>query len=82
MPSKRKKNEARKAKKEGRRESEISKFCFLRMPELRKLIFCIWITERESIHMNLLFHRNWFEIYETEEGFMEFRETNDTMHSL
>ena len=22
---------------------KISKFCFLRMPELRKLIFCIWI---------------------------------------
>ena len=41
------KNEARKAKKEGKRESEISKFCFLRMPELRKLIFwifCIWIN--------------------------------------
>ena len=39
MPSKRKKNDARKAKKEGRRESESkSQFCFLRMPELRKLI--------------------------------------------
>ena len=48
MPSKRKKNEARKAKKEGRGESKtavtfnppkkFAKFCFLLMPELRKLI--------------------------------------------
>ena len=36
-PAREKKNEARKAKKEGRRE--MPKFCFLRMPELRKLIF-------------------------------------------
>ena len=43
-----KQNEARKAKKEGRRESEMSKFCFLRMPELRKLIFCIWIRRPPS----------------------------------
>ena len=57
MPSKRKKNEARKAKKEGRRESEKyksrllchSKFCFLRMPGLRKLIFCIWIRRPRSV---------------------------------
>ena len=26
----------------------ISKFCFLRMPELRKLIFCIWIRRPRS----------------------------------
>ena len=56
-PAREKKNEARKAKKEGRRETRkvkvktavsllnpktISKFCCLRMPELRKLMFCIW----------------------------------------
>ena len=28
---------------------KISKFCFLRMPELRKLIFCIWITRLRSV---------------------------------
>ena len=27
----------------------ISKFCFLRMPELRKLIFCIWIRRPRSV---------------------------------
>ena len=49
MLSKRKKNEARKAKKEERRDSEsqdcqtqkLSKFYFLRMPELRKLILLL-----------------------------------------
>ena len=25
------------------------KFCFLRMPELRKLIFCIWIRRAPSV---------------------------------
>ena len=57
-----KKNEERKVKKEGKRERKIkvktavsllnpkliSKFCFLRMPELRKLIFCIWIRRPRS----------------------------------
>ena len=27
----------------------MSKFCFLRMPELRKLIFCIWIRRPPSV---------------------------------
>ena len=27
----------------------MSKFCFLRMPELRKLIFCIWIKRQPSV---------------------------------
>ena len=27
----------------------ISKFCFLRMPELRKLMFCIWIKRLQSV---------------------------------
>ena len=27
----------------------ISKFCFLRIPELRKLIFCIWIRRPRSV---------------------------------
>ena len=27
----------------------ISKFCFLRMPELRKVIFCIWIRRAPSV---------------------------------
>ena len=64
MPSKRKKNEARKAKKEGRRESRklkvktaasllnpktIFKFCFLHTSELCKLIFCIWIRRLWSV---------------------------------
>ena len=51
-PAREKKNEARKAKKRGGEKAKsksqdrcvtfkpkISKFCFLRMPELRKLIF-------------------------------------------
>ena len=54
------KNEARKAKKEeGRGEKGKSKtqdgcvtfkpkFCFLCMPKLRKLIFCIWIGRTQS----------------------------------
>ena len=56
----REKNEARKAKKEGRREKSESqdccvtfkpnsKFCFLRIPEHRKLIFCIWIRRPTSV---------------------------------
>ena len=52
MPSKREKNEASKAKKEGIRESknfDISKFCFLCMPELHKLIFCIWIRRLRTV---------------------------------
>ena len=32
--------------------------------------------------MNLLIHRNWFEISKTEEGFMGLKEAYDTMHSL
>ena len=48
-----KKNEATKAKQEGRRKSEKksqnSKFCFLRMSELCKLIFCIWIRRRPTV---------------------------------
>ena len=64
MPSKRKKNEARKAKKEGMEGKRkvkvktavsllnpktISRFCFLCMPELRTLIFCIWIRRPQSV---------------------------------
>ena len=63
VPSKRKTNEARKAKKEGERKRKvkvktavslvnaktISKFCFLCMPELHKLIFCIWIIRPQSV---------------------------------
>ena len=50
-PAKEKKNEARKVKKRGGEKAKDccvtlkpknSKFCFLRMPELHKLIFCIW----------------------------------------
>ena len=59
-PRKQKKNEARKAKKEGRTESEkeklrllrhfkTPKICFLRIPELRKLIFCISIRRSRSL---------------------------------
>ena len=38
-------NERRKEKEEGRKETKKrkSKFCFLRMPEFGKVIFCIWI---------------------------------------
>ena len=39
--------EARKAKEEGRRE--LAKFCFLRMPELSELIFCVWIRRPLSL---------------------------------
>ena len=41
------KNEARKAKEEERKE-KVAKFCFLGMPELCKLIFCIWIRRPRS----------------------------------
>ena len=54
-PAKEKKNEAGKVKKRGGEKTKgesqdccvtfkppNSKFCFLRMPELRKLIFYIW----------------------------------------
>ena len=34
------------------------------------------------MQMNFLFKRNWFEISETEEKFMELREAHDTIHSL
>ena len=60
--AKEKKNEERKAKEEegkkAKRKSEdrcvtfkprISKFYFLRMPELRKLIFCIWIRRSRGV---------------------------------
>ena len=39
-PAREKKMRQEKRKKRG---GEKAKFCFLRMPELRKLIFCIWI---------------------------------------
>ena len=59
-PAKGKKKKGRKAKKEGRRESEKKRknccvafkpqiflnFCFLRRPELRKLICCTWIRRK------------------------------------
>ena len=58
-PAREKKNEARKAKKRGEERkrkvnvktavSLLCQFCFLRMPELRKLIFCIWITRPPSV---------------------------------
>ena len=28
----------------------VLKFCFLRIPQLHKLIFCIWITRLQSVH--------------------------------
>ena len=58
------KKEARKAKGEGRREARrksqdcsvtfnypntVLKFCFLYMPGLCMLIFCIWIRELQSV---------------------------------
>ena len=64
MPSKRKKmrQEKRKKKEEERKwkvkvktagsllnPKTISKFCFLHMPKLRKLIFCIWIRRPGSV---------------------------------
>ena len=57
-PAREKKNEARKEKKGGEKAKSKSqdccgtykpKFCFLRMPELRKLIFCIWIRRPPSV---------------------------------
>ena len=46
------KNEARKAKEEERRgekrKEKVAKFCFLGMPELYKLTFCIWIRRHRS----------------------------------
>ena len=62
MSSNREKNEARKVKRDGRREVKSksqdccvtfkpknSKFCFLRMPKLCKLISCIWIRRLWSV---------------------------------
>ena len=56
MPSRRKKMRQEKRKKEGKSQdccvthkpqnSKISKFCFLRMRELRKLIFCICMDQK------------------------------------
>ena len=36
-------------KSEKKRGGEKEKFCFLHMPELRKLIFCIWIRRPRSV---------------------------------
>ena len=65
MPSKRKKKLDKKSKRRGKEKENvksavspltptaISKFCFLHMPELRKLIFCIWIrTLPNAWHVN------------------------------
>ena len=64
MPSKRKKKWGKKSEKRGEERKRkvkvktavsllnpktISKFCFLRMPKLRKLIFCIWIRRPWSV---------------------------------
>ena len=64
MPNKRKKNEARKAKEDGK-ESE-KKFCFLRMPELRKQVFYIWIRRPRIVRSVNSFvlkkkKKNWLE---------------------
>ena len=40
---------------ERKRKVKVSKFCFLRMPELRKLIFCIWIRRLRSVRPINLF---------------------------
>ena len=45
-PAREKKMRQEKRKKRG---GEKAKFCFLRMPELRKLIFCIWIRRLRSV---------------------------------
>ena len=63
MPSKRKKMRQEKRKKRGGEKAKskiktavsllnpktISQFCFLRMPELRKLMFCIWSRRPPSV---------------------------------
>ena len=45
----------KKSKKRGEERKKkvkaISKFCFLHMPELRKLTFCIWIRRLRSVHL-------------------------------
>ena len=46
---KRKKKGGEKAKSKSQDCCVTSKFCFLRMPELRKLIFCIWIRRPRSV---------------------------------
>ena len=62
-PAREKKNEARKVKKRGGEKAKgkvktavsllnpktILKFCFLYIPELRKLIFCSWIRRPSSV---------------------------------
>ena len=65
FPARENKNEARKAKKESGEERKrkvkvktvvsllnpktMLKLCYLRMPELRKLIFCMWIRRLPSV---------------------------------
>ena len=39
----------RQEKQEVKVKTAVSKFCFLRMPELRKVIFCIWIRRPWSV---------------------------------
>ena len=52
---KRKKKGGEKAKSKSQAKTAVSllnpktKFCFLRMPELLKLVFCIWITRLRSV---------------------------------
>ena len=55
-PAREKKTRQEKRKKKGGEKAKsksqdccVSKFCFLRMPELRKLIFCIWIRRPRSV---------------------------------
>ena len=56
-PAREKKMRQEKQKKRGGEKTKsksqdccvISKFCFLRMPKLRKLIFCIWIKRPQSV---------------------------------
>ena len=49
-PAREKKMRQEKRKKKGGEKAKSkSKFCFLRMPELRKLIFCIWIRRPGSV---------------------------------
>ena len=52
-PAREKKMRQEKQKNKGgekaKSKSQDSKFCFLRMPELRKLIVCIWIRRPQSV---------------------------------
>ena len=44
-----KKSEKRREERKRKVKVKTAQFCFLRMPELRKLIFCIWIRRPPSV---------------------------------